>query len=343
MQKMLYDGGGYLQWSDSQYVDGWKPKVAGISSRQAVPARLVRLPRHHGPVSQGEAAPGAGRRRVHPVVVYAGRRILAAVLTLFVASLVIFATTSLLPGDAAVAALGKQARPEVVELARHRLGLDKPAPERYVDWLGGVLHGDLGDSVTTGTPVGELIHDRVMNSAYLMLVTAALLIPLSLVLGAFTGMRADTRADRFVMFPALLAISLPEFVVGYRARARVRAAPRLGAARLARADGLQSAGRPEPARAAGDHAARREPGADDPPGARRRDRGAPQRVRADGAAEGREWAAPDTAARAPQRPRAGRAGARPGAAVARRRHRRDRAGLRLPGRRQRARAGGRRP
>lgn len=154
------------------------------------------------------------RRRLHPLAAYALRRIAAGVATLFVASLVIFATTSLLPGDAAVAALGKQARPEVVELVRHRLGLDKPAPERYVDWLGGVLHGDLGHSVSTGTPVGTLIGDRIVNSTVLALVTALLLVPLSLTLGALIGSRPGSLVDRLVMAPALVAISLPEFVVG---------------------------------------------------------------------------------------------------------------------------------
>jgi peptide/nickel transport system permease protein len=150
----------------------------------------------------------------HRLLGYAVRRILAGFVTLFVVSIVVFMTTSLLPGDAAVAALGKGAQPELVKTVRHELGLDKPPVQRYADWLKGVAHGDFGKSILTDTPVRDLIGDRIVNSVILALVAGLLLIPLSLFLGATTAARADGLVDRSVMSSTLVAISLPEFVIG---------------------------------------------------------------------------------------------------------------------------------
>ena len=101
-------------------------------------------------------------------------------LTLWAASLVVFLGTQLLPGDAAEAALGQQATPQLVAALRKDLGLDRPVLVRYRDWLAGFVQGDFGLSLPSKEPVANIIGDRVRNTGVLALMTVAVLIPLSL-------------------------------------------------------------------------------------------------------------------------------------------------------------------
>ncbi|PKW14317.1 ABC transporter permease [Saccharopolyspora spinosa] len=138
----------------------------------------------------------------------AGLRLATGAGLVLLLSVLVHVGVDLLPGDAATARLGPNATPERVEELRHRLGLDQPVLARYLDWLGGVLRGDLGLSVT-GKPVTEMLSDRVGNSVILTAVTLALLVPLSLGLGVF----AATWRGRPVSVGALLLVSVPEFAV----------------------------------------------------------------------------------------------------------------------------------
>ena len=108
-------------------------------------------------------------RRGHPLVRYAFRRVLAGIVTLFVVSILVFAATEMLPGDAASAVLGRSASPTQLAEMRELMGLDKPAVERYADWLGGLLRGDLGNSAAGYAAGGEVpiwgeINDKLVNS-----------------------------------------------------------------------------------------------------------------------------------------------------------------------------------
>ncbi|MGW3070635.1 ABC transporter permease, partial [Streptomyces sp. NPDC001130] len=96
----------------------------------------------------------------------------------------------------------------------HTLGLNRPAWERYGDWLWSALHGDLGRSYATGEPVSSLITERAGNSLILGLVAAALLVPSAVGLGLWAGLRAGRTADRLVSTGTLALVSLPEFVIG---------------------------------------------------------------------------------------------------------------------------------
>ena len=111
------------------------------------------------------------------------KRIAAAALTLLLVSLIVFSITSLLPGDAAQAALGQAATPEAVAALRVQLGLDQPAFIRYLHWLGGLLTGDAGRSFTDGLPVGVLIGKRLPQSLLLAGLTTAVSVPLALGIG----------------------------------------------------------------------------------------------------------------------------------------------------------------
>ncbi|MYW18979.1 ABC transporter permease subunit [Streptomyces sp. SID2955] len=149
------------------------------------------------------------------MVWWALRRLGVAAGTLLAASALVFAATQLAPGDAAAARLaGQGASPAQIAELRHDLGLDRPAWERYGDWLWRALHGDLGHSYATGEPVSALITERAGNSLVLGLVAAALLVPSAVGLGLWAGLRAGRSADRVVTTATLALVSLPEFVIG---------------------------------------------------------------------------------------------------------------------------------
>jgi peptide/nickel transport system permease protein len=135
-------------------------------------------------------------------------------LTLWAASLVVFLGTQLLPGDAAEAALGQQATPQLVAALRKDLGLDRPVLVRYGDWLAGFVQGDFGLSLPSKEPVASIVGDRVRNTGVLALITVAILIPLSLFLGILSAVRRDRGFDHGVAVITLALISTPEFVVG---------------------------------------------------------------------------------------------------------------------------------
>jgi len=171
--------------------------------------------------STADAAPPAlrGRRRAHPIARFVARRVLAAVLTLLAVSVLVFLGTEVLPGDAAGAVLGRSAAPEQLEELRTEMGLDRPAAERYLDWLGGLVQGDLGNSAAgyaqgAELPIWDQIRPRVANSMWLALITALLVVPISLVLGVTAARRAGRPADHAISIGALAVISLPEFVIG---------------------------------------------------------------------------------------------------------------------------------
>jgi peptide/nickel transport system permease protein len=156
------------------------------------------------------------------------RRALWGVATLLIVSVLVFAGTSLLSGDAVTIALGKLATPERVEALRAEMGLDRSAPERYWIWLTDLLRGDLGVSLSAGTfgsttgtatppagyPVSELIGDRVINSLILATAAALIVFPLSILLGAWSALRPGRRADMLISTSTLVLIALPEFVIG---------------------------------------------------------------------------------------------------------------------------------
>jgi peptide/nickel transport system permease protein len=142
------------------------------------------------------------------------RRTLLGVLTLFVASIIIFAATQALPGDPARAILGRTATPESLAALREQLNLDRPVVGQYWDWLSGVLTGDLGNSLVAGRPVTELLGSRIVNSAFLMLIAALISVPLAILIGAVSARRRDGPIDHTLSVLTLALAALPEFVVG---------------------------------------------------------------------------------------------------------------------------------
>ncbi len=142
------------------------------------------------------------------------RRLALALLTLWLVSLLVFAATLALPGDAAQAILGREATPDRLAALRDQLHLDEPVVTQYLKWLGGIVTGDLGNSAATQAPVSQLLSDRVGNSLFLVLISAAVAVPLSIMIGVWTAMRRDRPVDHIVSTASLVLASLPEFVIG---------------------------------------------------------------------------------------------------------------------------------
>jgi peptide/nickel transport system permease protein len=142
------------------------------------------------------------------------RRLALALLTLWLVSLLVFAATLALPGDAAQAILGREATPARLAALRDQLHLDEPVVTQYLKWLGGIVTGDLGNSAATQEPVSELLSDRVGNSLFLVLISAAVAVPMSILIGVWTAMRRDRPVDHIVSTGSLILASLPEFVIG---------------------------------------------------------------------------------------------------------------------------------
>lgn len=141
------------------------------------------------------------------------QRILLALLSLLAVSVIVFAITAVLPGDAAQEQLGQDATAESLAALRAQMGLDVPAPLRYLHWLGGILRGDLGQSVTTQMPVSDLVASRLPNSLLLAAVTALFSVPIALTLGIASAVWRGTWFDRFVSSAAVAVVSVPEFLI----------------------------------------------------------------------------------------------------------------------------------
>jgi peptide/nickel transport system permease protein len=147
------------------------------------------------------------------------RRVAAGILTLLVVSVLVFAGTEILPGDAAGAVLGKTATPEALAELRAQMGLDQPAPRRYLDWLGGLITGDLGNSAAGYAQGGERpiwneISGKIVNSLVLAVIAAAIMVPVSLLLGTWAAIRAGRPTDHAISAFSLSVISVPEFIIG---------------------------------------------------------------------------------------------------------------------------------
>ncbi len=145
---------------------------------------------------------------------YLARRVLLMVPVAFLVSVGVFLLIHLIPGDPARVMLGESYSPHALVELRHRLGLDQPLPIQYLDWVGGVLHGDLGQSVATGQPVLQLIGQRV--PATLELGFAALLWStiVAIPLGALAAATRGSVVDWLATTLGVVGVTIPSFATG---------------------------------------------------------------------------------------------------------------------------------
>ncbi|WP_189412670.1 ABC transporter permease [Neogemmobacter tilapiae] len=142
-------------------------------------------------------------------------RLVLGLLTLWLISVLIFLAVSLLPGDIAQQILGQSATPETVAALRRELGLDQPLLQRYLDWMGTLLAGDFGNSLSNGRPVADLLAARMGKTLFLAAYAAAIAVPLALFLGILSAYRRGSLFDRAVTGLTLTMISFPEFFIAY--------------------------------------------------------------------------------------------------------------------------------
>jgi peptide/nickel transport system permease protein len=142
------------------------------------------------------------------------RRLLLTLPILFIVSVVCFSLINLIPGDPATVILGPEASEQAKEQMREQLGLNKPIVVQYVDWLGGVLHGDLGESLVDGTPVSQLILQRLPVTLELALGTFLVSITIAVVAGILSASKKGTWVDYVSTGFALGGISIPHFWLG---------------------------------------------------------------------------------------------------------------------------------
>lgn len=160
-----------------------------------------------------------GWRASHPLAAMIVGRLLAGLLTLLLASVLIYAIVQVLPGNAASIALGRNATPERVEELSDSLHLNDPLPSRYLTWLTGIATGDFGVSTSSKAAgrevsVGSQIATPLINSLILTALTLILLVPLSLLLGAIAAIRAGKPSDYAISTTSIVFAAMPEFLVG---------------------------------------------------------------------------------------------------------------------------------
>src|SRR3990172_7266486 len=143
---------------------------------------------------------------------FIARRSGFVVLMIILSSLLIFVATHVLPGDVASAMLGQFATEQAKENLREELGLNKPLPAQYADWLGGFVIGHWGNSVSAHSDILPLVLSRLRNSAMLAGVRFAIFVPLGILLGLLAALRRNSWVDHVISVGSLAFIGLPEFV-----------------------------------------------------------------------------------------------------------------------------------
>jgi peptide/nickel transport system permease protein len=145
---------------------------------------------------------------------YVARRIGALAATLLFVSLLIFLVIRILPGDPAALIMGTEGSREATERLREAMGLNRPLPVQYVEWLTGALRGDLGRSIQYDVPVGALIVTRLPVTLPLALLAAAFMVVVAIPLGIYAATHHRRAGDYLAMIVSQLGISIPQFWSG---------------------------------------------------------------------------------------------------------------------------------
>ena len=143
------------------------------------------------------------------------KRLGLGLITLLIISALIFIAVELLPGDIAQAVLGQGATESTLAAKRAELGLNDPAPTRYLRWLKGAVVGDFGTSLVSSDSVTEAISPRFKNTLFLALYAAVIAVPVAIFLGVLVALFRNSLFDRMANVLTLTSISSPEFFLGY--------------------------------------------------------------------------------------------------------------------------------
>lgn len=147
-------------------------------------------------------------------VSYAIKRVFVSLFLLLAASLVIFSIVRLIPGDPALIILGQFAEAGAAETIREELGLNEPFFTQYFIWLEGLLTGNWGESIMTGTPIADLILIRFPRSLQLAFIGIAIGIIIAFPLGIYAAVNRNSNADYGALFFSQFGVSIPNFWLG---------------------------------------------------------------------------------------------------------------------------------
>jgi peptide/nickel transport system permease protein len=149
----------------------------------------------------------------NPLKWLVANRIGVMLVTMLFVSMIVFATTEMLPGDVAEIVLGQNATPEAVKGLRQAMNLDEPAVLRYLSWLKNLMVGDLGQSLVNNIPISDMLGARLGNSLLLAGFTALVSVPIALLLGTTAAIWRGTPYDYIVGALTISVVSVPEFLV----------------------------------------------------------------------------------------------------------------------------------
>ena len=144
---------------------------------------------------------------------YILKRLLLALGILFALSVITFFVLNILPGDPVALMLGDNASPEMIVQVRHNLGMDKPLLTQYIEWIGGLFTGSLGESYFQHKPVAELLTTAIHYTVRLAVVSYVIALAVGLTLGIVSALNRGNAVDRTLMTLAVVGISAPSFWV----------------------------------------------------------------------------------------------------------------------------------
>lgn len=147
-------------------------------------------------------------------MMYILRRIILLITTILLVSIITFGVFQILPGDPVRTMLGTEADPTQIENLRSELGLDRPLYEQYVDWMKGLLTGQLGNSIRFSVPVKELLFDRLPVTMSLAGLTLIIVLIISLPLGMFAARRQNKLSDVSLSTVTQIGMAVPSFWLG---------------------------------------------------------------------------------------------------------------------------------
>lgn len=145
---------------------------------------------------------------------YILKRLLSMIPAVFVVSVVIFLIIHLTPGDPAAVMLGDQADPEAIAALREALGLNDPLPVQYLRWLGGVLQGDLGQSLYSDESMVSMLLSHLGPTLSLTVFALAISLIVAVPLGIFAARKRGAIADNAISVFSMIGISMPSFLLG---------------------------------------------------------------------------------------------------------------------------------
>jgi len=148
------------------------------------------------------------------MLTYVIRRLLSMIPSFFLVAVLVFSFMHLIPGDPAAVMLGNNATTEKVEELREAMGLNKPLYIQFIKWMGGVLRGDLGDSIFYYKPVSEVIAGRLETSIFIGILSMLLILILGIPIGILSAIKYNSWLDQVFSGFAMFGASVPTFWLG---------------------------------------------------------------------------------------------------------------------------------